>query len=174
MGSGYGNCCRRAIVAATINNNAMWQPTARISCKNLFMTLCCRCAGPLCTILASLPTPSTPPQPLCHGPHFALFWAPACWQCCCWCCSCNIAHLPLIYGTLIGQTIIGHISSHFLPPLPTCGHLPQNVARISLGSSCPCRSLIHCLPLALSHSSSCMQIIFAATHHFSARFSASR
>lgn len=123
-GATVGNCCRCwawAIVAATINNNAMWQPTARISCKNLFMTLCCNCVGhTLHTILTShFPLPLSPYHTILPLPTRVslCFWAPAC---CCCCCS-SIAHLPLIYGTLIGQTIIGHISSHFL--LPPRGNL---------------------------------------------------
>lgn len=75
-----GNCCRCwawAIVAATINNNAMWQPTARISCKNLFMTLCCNCVGhTLHTILTSycpLPYSPYPTHVATSHSRFALF-----------------------------------------------------------------------------------------------------
>lgn len=90
-----------AIVAATINNNAMWQPTARISCKNLFMTLCC-CH----TVWGAASCPS--PSPCSAG--LALHCSGRRW--CCQLQHCSPA--TDLWPTNRAKTIIGHISSHFL------------------------------------------------------------
>lgn len=164
-GATVGNCFRCwawAIVAATINNNAMWQPTARISCKNLFMTLCCNCVGH--TILTSqCPTGSCPPHSVATShSRFALFL------------GAGLLLLLLQQQHCSPATDLWHTNRpnnnwpHLVSfPAVTAWQLAQNVARISLGSAQFSLSLS--LSIAFSHANH-----FAATHHFSARFSDAR